>query len=84
MVIPGLEDDSVFARRSNSAIREQSMLRSEYETSFTQPSATVSQIIIEAGAAFDNDHNDFLVQPLRLNPDCRHGINLSDCTQCMQ
>ncbi|KAJ9614259.1 hypothetical protein H2200_002395 [Cladophialophora chaetospira] len=82
MVIPGLEmDDSTLAMRGSDANYDQrSVLSSEYETSFVQPSPTASQVLTGAGTAFENF---FLVRPLRLTPDCRHSINNPICAHCM-
>ncbi|KIW63170.1 hypothetical protein PV04_10036 [Phialophora macrospora] len=81
MVIPGLLDDSALAARgSGIGIDDRSLLNSEYESSFAQPSATASQVLTGVGTAFANH---FLVRPLRLTPECRHSSNTPICARCM-
>jgi len=75
MVIPGLMDDSLLVGGSSSHLSERSILRSEYERMFWQPSASTSQVIVAAGAAFDGQLNHFIDRPLPLTPECRHSIN---------
>ncbi|KIX97501.1 uncharacterized protein Z520_06953 [Fonsecaea multimorphosa CBS 102226] len=55
MIVPGLNDDSALTRGSRSSVADRSTLSSQYEPSFMpqQNSATASQIVAQAGAAFD-------------------------------
>jgi hypothetical protein len=85
MVIPGLLDDSALAARGSGigigiGIDDRSILNSEYESSFVQPSATASQVLTGVGAAFANH---FVVRPLRLTPECRHSNSTPSCARCM-
>ncbi|OCT46187.1 hypothetical protein CLCR_01333 [Cladophialophora carrionii] len=83
MVIPGLLDDSALATRGSGigiAIDERSILSSEYESSFPQPSATASQVLTGVGTVFANH---FLVRPLRLTPECRHSVDRPICARYM-
>jgi len=88
MVIPGLMDDSTLALRGSvSDIGERSLLNSEYESSFTQPSAPASQVLAGTGEAFEHHQHHqhhFIVRPLRLAPECRHSINNPICGRCVQ
>jgi len=80
MVIPGLMDDSTLAAHGSGIdIDERSILSSDYESSFVQPSATASEVLPGIGAAFQHH---FLVRPLRLTPECRHTINTPICARC--
>jgi hypothetical protein len=84
MVIPGWLDDSTLALRgSESDLGQRSLLNSEYELSFHQPSATQSQVLTGAGATFNHVRHHFLVQPLRLSPECRHSTYTAVCAHCM-
>jgi hypothetical protein len=81
MVIPGLLDDSALAARgSGIGIDDRSILNSEYESSFIQPSATASQVLTGVGTAFANH---FVGRPLRLTPECRHSSSTPICARCM-
>ena len=85
MIMPGIMDGSMLAARGSSIeVGERSLLNSEYESSFTQPSATASQTLTGAGAAFEQAYGQhFVLQPLRLTPECRHTINIPICARCL-
>ncbi|EXJ59448.1 uncharacterized protein A1O5_12073 [Cladophialophora psammophila CBS 110553] len=80
MVIPGLMDDSVLARGPGLSSDDRSILSNQYEPSFVQQSATASQVVVGAGAAFDGQ---YLPRFLRLTPECRHDFHHPICARCM-